>query len=247
MTAAIQHLYDRLEVTYPHAQLELGGIYANKPGYHNKRDNLPGSDYSVQHPDDRAGSGQDASALDITLRNPPEIAKLTQRLIDLADAHDDRIQVLREFLGTTNGYTVVGRDVRENRPITSDDSHLWHCHISVYRRYAGDWAAMDAVAAAITGGTTPPGPPPIDWRVQEMFAVQDTDGGIYLAGPGVWKHLGPDEWDAWVRFLPPRRRRREPGPTGLDQSRLPIRRVGRLRGRRRLADARRGARRRHRR
>ena len=151
MTDALQHLFNRLRAGgYPAAQ--LGGIYANKPGYHNKRDQLPGSDYSCQQPDDLAGSGQDAAVLDITLHDPTDMARITQRLIDLTNASDPRIQVLREFFGTVDGaQTVTGRDVRTHRWITSDDSHLWHCHISAYRRWAGDTAAMDAVADAILG------------------------------------------------------------------------------------------------
>ena len=80
------------------------------------------------------------------------MARLTQRLIDLTLAGDGRVQTLREFIGTVDGANVTGLDVRDRRWITSDDSHLWHCHISVYRKFAGDWAAMDAVAAAILGG-----------------------------------------------------------------------------------------------
>lgn len=57
------------------------------------------------------------------------------------------------------------------------------------------------VADAAAGGR--PGPPPTHWEVQEMFAVQDTEGSIYLAGPGVWRHLSGEEWEAWARFLPP--------------------------------------------
>lgn len=53
-------------------------------------------------------------------------------------------------------------------------------------------------------GTPAPTPPPVAnvWE-GEMFGVKDTDGGIYLAGPGIWKHLNGDEWGAWERFLPP--------------------------------------------
>ena len=148
MTDAIQHLFDRLKAeAYPTAQ--LGGIYANKPGYHNRRDNLPGSDYSVQRPDDQAGNGQWAAGLDVTLHNPADMVRLTQRLIDLTLARDARIQVVREFFGTTDGRTVVGLDVRDVRWITSDPSHLWHEHYSIYRRWAGAHAAMDALADAI--------------------------------------------------------------------------------------------------
>ena len=88
--------------------------------------------------------------------------------------------------------------------ITSEDAtHTWHEHLSILRQFADDFAAMDALADAITGGSTPPGPPPIDLRVQEMFAVRDTDGGIYLAGPGIWKNLSAEGWGAWERHLPP--------------------------------------------
>lgn len=154
MTDALQHLYDRLRAErYPTAQ--MGGIYANKPGYHNKRDNLPSSDYSCQQPDDQAGSGQNASGLDITL-NPTDMRDLTQRLIDLTLARDPRIQVAREFFGTVDGVNVTGMDVRDVRWITSDPSHIWHDHISIFRRWAGDLAAMDALADAILGGTTQP-------------------------------------------------------------------------------------------
>ena len=157
MSAAIQHLFDRLKNGgYPTAQ--MGGIYANKPGYHNKRDNLPPSDYSVQLPDDQLGSGGNAAALDITL-NPADMPRLTQRLIDLTVARDARIQTLREFFGTTDGRTVVGMDVRDVRWETSDDSHLWHVHISVFRRFAGDQYAMDIVADAILDVPSS-GPPP---------------------------------------------------------------------------------------
>ena len=149
MTDAIQHLYNRLRTeAYPTAQ--MGGIYANKPGYHNKRDALPSSDYSVQQPDDQAGSGQNASGLDITL-NPADMRHLTQRLIDLTHAADPRIQVMREFFGTQDGHTVTGRDVRTMRVITSDPSHTWHVHASLFRRWAGDHTAMDALAGAIIG------------------------------------------------------------------------------------------------
>ena len=152
MTDAIQHLYDRLKAEgYPNAQ--LGGIYANKPGYHNTRNNLPGSDYSVQRADDQLGDGGWAAGLDITMHDPADMARLTQRLIDLTHARDGRVQVLREFLGTVDGHTVVGMDVRDVRLITSDPSHLWHEHLSMYRRYAGDHAAMDALADAILGDT----------------------------------------------------------------------------------------------
>ncbi len=203
MTAAIQHLYDRLKAHYPHAQLELGGIYANKPGYHNKRDNLPAHDYSVQQPDDQAGSGQNASALDITLRDPADMAKLTQRLIDLTYAADPRIQVLREFLGTLDGVNVVGCDVRGMYDITSEDTtHTWHEHISIFRRWAGDWAAMDAVADAIIGGTSPGDEDDMTPEQEQQLAQAANDASEARRMLGVllgWNNpADPREQQAWA-------------------------------------------------
>jgi hypothetical protein len=63
-----------------------------------------------------------------------------------------------------------------------------------------DWHTL--INNAMKGGGSQPGRDP-RWEVQDMFAVQDTDGGIYLAGPGIWKHLSGEEWGAWERFLPP--------------------------------------------
>ena len=73
MSDAIQHLFNRLREGYPAAL--LGGIYANKPGYHNKRDNLPPYDESVQRPDDQLGPGNAAAALDITLHNVEDMRR----------------------------------------------------------------------------------------------------------------------------------------------------------------------------
>ena len=182
---AIEHLYDRLKAEgYPDA--EFGGIYAKKPGYHNARKNLTPSDYSVQEPDDKLGSSDNASALDITLRNSSDMKKITQRLIDLTNAEDGRVQVLREFYGTVDGYNVTGREVRTKRVISSDDSHLWHLHISVYRKWSGDSTAMNKVADAILGKGNDSGSEganaPADSSEGEttMFIVTKANGAAYL-------------------------------------------------------------------
>jgi ketosteroid isomerase-like protein len=202
--SAIQHLFDRLKSGgYPAA--EMGGIYANKSGYHNCRDALPASDYSVQQPDDQKGSGNNASALDVTLRNPADMKRITQRLIDLTNAGDPRVQVLREFFGTVDGVTVTGRDVRTKQIVYSDDdSHLWHCHISVYRRWAAD-DALDDVADAILGKTSTPDNPDAHypWPGPQMgdpemlfVRVVDENNAIYALAPGYKHHCDSEEWGA---------------------------------------------------
>ena len=214
MTDALHHLFNRLRGEgYPAAH--LGGIYANKPGYHNKRDQLPGSDYSVQQPDDRAGSGQWAAGLDITMHNPPDMARMTQRLIDLTNAGDPRIQVLREFFGTVNGTVVVGRDVRTNKPVTSDSSHLWHVHLSSFRRFAGDVGAMDALADAILGGSTGGFLMALtDQQQADIYNVlmdmntrhgiesvrNVDDGAVYVLAPAGWVHVGATVHDYFTNM-----------------------------------------------
>jgi hypothetical protein len=139
----------------------LGGIYGNKPGYHNCRNQLPSSDYSVQKPDDQVGDGEAASALDITMHTPSNMKRVTQRLIDATKAGDPRLLGLREFFGTVDGYNVTGMDVRGGYYVTSDDSHLWHVHLSFYRKYATNNNACQDIAAVCTGtsGGTSPTPP----------------------------------------------------------------------------------------
>jgi hypothetical protein len=148
--AAIRACYDAVKRAVPGAQ--LSGIYANKASYHNSRaanqQRWPGN-YSIQRADDKLGDPDAASALDITL-GPADMKKLTQRLLDATNRRDQRIMVLRSWFGTVNGSTVIGRDVRDNRAVTSDASHLWHIHLSGYRRYANDHAAWAGVAAILT-------------------------------------------------------------------------------------------------
>ena len=152
---AMRACYDRIKKAVPSAQ--LGGIYANKPGYHNCRNQLPSSDYSVQKSYDQKGDGWAAGALDITLQ-PNEMKKFTQRLIDETKARGDtgKLKCLREFFGTVNGTTVTGMDVPGRYWVSSDPSHLWHIHCSGKREYANDKAAWNNVADIILGTSTPP-------------------------------------------------------------------------------------------
>lgn len=82
----------------------------------------------MQQSDDRAGPGQAACALDVSL-NQSDMKTVTQRLITAVNNGEGassagRLWTLREFFGTTNGTEVTGRDVRTGNWVTSDDSHL---------------------------------------------------------------------------------------------------------------------------
>lgn len=133
---------------------EMSGIVGDPShtyGYHRARNVLPGGDYSVQLPTDHRGDGDAASALDIKY-SAKWMKIVTQRLMDSAkDQNDPRLNCVREFFGTVNGSTVAGWDTYYGTPATSDDSHLWHVHISVLRQYNNDKTKLADILSVIKG------------------------------------------------------------------------------------------------
>lgn len=137
---------------------KLGGIYANKPGYHNTRNQLPSTDYSVQYALDRQGPGDKAAALDWTFPSAQAgsygvISKYASRLLKSGqDLNDERGNFLREFYGQADSDTAVeGWDFQRVVPASSDSSHLWHIHFSFMRAYLKNWKAFDAVLSILKG------------------------------------------------------------------------------------------------
>lgn len=164
-TPAMRAFADSWENALPSAV--LSGIVGDRAhqaegGYHISREDQSSDNYSVQLAEDRAGQSNWASAVDMN-HNPAEMRLVTQRLINSADDQNDpRLNYCREFYGTVDGRTVVGRDTYYGRFADSDDSHLWHVHISFLRKYANDPAAMAAVLSVIRGepfGSTTPATP----------------------------------------------------------------------------------------
>jgi hypothetical protein len=161
---------------------KLGGIYADKAGYHNYRNALPVSDYSRRLSADMRGSGTKASAFDFTMPTA-EMKKYTTRLDVAARARDERLYppghapVLREFIGTKNGTDVycyvlhggealgVGADAGPDPG--RDSSHLWHLHGSVTREYNEDWNALDGVYSVLIGE------PLAEWKERHMAAIDE--------------------------------------------------------------------------
>lgn len=140
--------------------VRMGGIYANKPGYHNKRSNLPKSDYSVRLAADKTGPNH-AAAIDLSL--PPAKMKVySSRLLKSGkDMKDERGNYLREFYGTINGRSVVGWDFQSVTASTSDTTHLWHIHLSFLRKYLNDPKAFRAVMSILRGESV------ASWRAKE--------------------------------------------------------------------------------
>lgn len=152
-------LWTQLQAMEPDTQ--LGGIFANKPGYHNCRSNLPNYDYSVcDDPPDQGGPANKAGAIDWTFPeahggNYTRIATYTKRLLASAqDPNDPRLDGWREFYGQAdNDSYVEGWDCRYGYAVTSDSSHLWHIHISENRDQSTSKANKEALLSVLRGET----------------------------------------------------------------------------------------------
>lgn len=136
----------------------LGGIYANKKGYHNtvnaNKANWPGNysyeDYPAQddvEPRDKA-RGIDLTFQDAHGGDYTTIIKYTKIMIEAGKRKDPRLYrfgrpILREILGTTDGKVTDQWDYNAGRKrYTPDDTHMWHIHKSVHTEFCDDPVAM---------------------------------------------------------------------------------------------------------
>lgn len=191
--AAIRKLFTELDKRIPNVTLSgIVGDRAHTYGYHRARNVLPSSDYSRVLSYDKEGDGWAASAIDLSM-SASNMKLLTGRLIKSAEDPDDpRMEPVREFFGTTNGSSVNGR--RHDSPTgawsfaSSDSSHLWHIHISFFRKYANNEAALLGVMAVLagidladTGGEDLPTPKDV-WTHDPN---RDGEGGVFNPK---WRH-----------------------------------------------------------
>lgn len=151
-------------------------------GYHHSREDLirrgKTRAYSIQHPLDKKGNPEAASAIDFSFDDVDELAELTRNLLEAAKAKDPRLFMkLREFGGTLDGKKVTAYNITEQRPIRMDKSHLWHAHLSGHRAFVDDedvWVGIAEVAIGIPlggsgaggGGGSKPKPKPKPKRYQ---------------------------------------------------------------------------------
>lgn len=196
--SALASIYTRIDPHYKTMRRSgIVGDAGHRRGYHRGRAVLPSSDYSVQAPADKRGDGWACCGIDISF-GPIEMKIATRRLMNACRPnsqgnYDPRIEPIREFFGTLNGDRVTGwnRYPSSNRKVgytTSDSSHLWHVHISVFRQYATDEAKMRGVADVLNGVPLAAGPPPPDegddmpTQREIAEAVWNTDGIINNKG-----------------------------------------------------------------
>jgi hypothetical protein len=160
-TDAVWWLWLRLEEL--HSAGQLGGTYANKPGFHNKGNTIKATrpnDYSVRDKVNQSGPGMThSSALDWTFPDAQSghyanIDKYSSRLLaSMLDKNDPRLDlVLFEFYGQAdNDRTVEGYNEYREDYVSSDSSHLWHIHMSFLRSKCGDFWAMWALLTVLMG------------------------------------------------------------------------------------------------
>jgi LysM repeat protein len=183
ITAALWDFWLWFDKYEPHAS--LSGIFADKPGYHNARANLPKTDYSVVHENDRLGPADKAAAIDITFKDAQAgdfktIKKYAKRLLKSGkDSHDERGNYLREFFGQADADRgVEGWDFQSVSPSTSDASHLWHLHISIVRRFLNDPKAFRALKSILLGESVE------TWRTKEKVLAAPPRPKTHKVKPG---------------------------------------------------------------
>jgi hypothetical protein len=121
-------------------------------GYHCGRSDLLAagrldSDYSNQHPRDRAGLTDAASAIDLGKLNGSllELQKFSSWLVEQCQAKAPGTEDIREVIWSPDGKVVkrwsgIDRLIRDGYPNgtgNGDRSHLWHTHISWFRDSQG--------------------------------------------------------------------------------------------------------------
>jgi len=210
ITDALWRLWEACLAVIP--GVRLGGIYAFKPGYHSSvndnKANWPGN-YSILLPSDLTGDFGKARAIDLTM-STVEMTKRTGHLKAAAlHPDDDRLGCVREFYGTLDGRNVYGLSHggpgQVWRSVTSDASHLWHIHISLFTLYCDDWPAapgvygLEGVLSVLSGetwdawaarknGTQPAPQPPVgdDDMDSKQFADLVTTILMGATGAGYW-------------------------------------------------------------
>ena len=159
-------------ITRNHYPVQLGGICADKTGYHDERNGQLGN-YSAKLPIDLLGPGDVCAGLDLTTTTGEMIKRSTFLKNACLDPIDDRTSYIREWIGTLNGTTVTcyihdTEDSGFRLDTTRDSTHLWHIHLSFFRKWADVALAGEAIASVLSGETyaawkarTAPAPIPV--------------------------------------------------------------------------------------
>ncbi len=142
---ALAALAARLRARYPGAQVGLRGDNKHLSGYHRSRRWIKESahcksrSYSVSRTsgDKSGGDSNWVCAMDLGGLSQSELHAVCKRLD--AAVRAGRLEKVTEWYGNFGGDSRVdGFDNISNRLAASDDSHLWHLHMSFDRGRAGE-------------------------------------------------------------------------------------------------------------
>ncbi len=177
-----EHITDemwRLWTDRPNTAWKLGGIYANKKGYHNSVNanlrNWPNS-YSIKLPLDLVASNRDKARAIDTTKSDSEMILWTKRMKASAENPlDNRLAAVKEFYGTLDGKTVFGlsKDSQNGpwRRSSADLTHLWHGHTSIFTAFVANWTMLAPIHSVWRGDTF------TDWSLYQMQLPQKGDEG----------------------------------------------------------------------
>src|SRR5690349_698872 len=158
----------------------MRGNAAHLRGYHRSRRWVKESRYCTDRRysvsevagNSTGGNANWVSAIDVTL--PLSLLLPACKRLD-ADVRAGRLEKVAEWYGNLDGDTRVdGYNNIANHPATSDNSHLWHLHISFIRGHANDnhhdvFTTLTGVGWIPPESTTPPTiPPSLEWTEEAM-------------------------------------------------------------------------------
>ncbi|GIJ46529.1 hypothetical protein Val02_34150 [Virgisporangium aliadipatigenens] len=159
ITAALWYFVESCLAMHPGTQ--YGGTFADKPGYHNTRNNLYNqgrtNDYSVRLAADKAGPGDKCAAFDWTFPDAQSgrygtIIQYGERVRSAYWARDPRLRGWREVLIQADwDESAEGYDFTSWSERTPDSSHLWHAHFSCLRQYLNDITVMNGMLSILWG------------------------------------------------------------------------------------------------
>jgi len=159
ITNPMWKLWEQASIIIP--GVKLSGIYADKDGYHNtvttNKKKWP-NNYSIKLSLDLDfGNYDKARGIDLTM-STAEMIKWTSRMKASAlNFQDHRLAAVREFYGTLDGVNVYGliKDAENStwRRSTSDSSHLWHGHTSIFAAFVNNWSKLSPLVSVWRGDT----------------------------------------------------------------------------------------------
>jgi hypothetical protein len=168
--------------------------HAASGGYHISIQDQPSNNYSVIRPDDKAPPGtwprNTAAAIDQSMNRADMIICYKRVRAVWADHTDSRRKYFNAFNVWDGSGDAVRLDFVANVAVFADDTHKWHTHGELRRRYVNDLKACRAWLS-MTGGQTKAA-----WMTQEGedMTVADDVWAKFISSPALGKNMAAADW-----------------------------------------------------